>query len=71
MTPDDLLPHQRRIVLYLWAGLTPKRIAGVCGIALGTVRQVMCDVGKLLPGNTSPLQKILLWKADCQASQQL
>jgi DNA-binding NarL/FixJ family response regulator len=64
VSPDDLHPRQRLVVLYLWSGMTPKEVASVMKVRLTTVRGTMHDIAKRLPGRTSPLQKIALWKAE-------
>ena len=70
-SPDDLHPRQRLVVLYLWAGLSPKQVASVMGVNRGTVREKMCLIGKRLPGQGSPFQKILLWRSEHVLRQQV
>jgi DNA-binding NarL/FixJ family response regulator len=64
VSPDDLHPRQRLVVLYLWSGMTPKEVASVMKVKVTSVRSTMHDIANRLPGRTNPLQKIALWKAE-------
>lgn len=68
MTPEDLTPRERILVLYLWSGLNTKAIAGLMKIKPSTLAEMVGLIGNRLPGSLGPQQKILLWKADHCAS---
>jgi hypothetical protein len=63
-TLDELRPRQREAVLLLWNGLSPKQVAASMRISPSTVWVYMTEVGSLLGGQCSPLQRIMLWQTE-------
>jgi hypothetical protein len=63
-SPYDLPASHRSLVLWLWAGFSPKQVAQLMNLRYTTVREKVAEVGRQLPGQNAPLHKILLWKAE-------